>query len=310
MRAVVTGGAGFLGSALVARLRATDPTGHVVVLDDFSVGSPERLADDPGIAVVEGSVLDRGLLDSALAGADVVVHLAALTSVPESVAAPRRYHEVNASGTWEVLDAARRAGGPYCLVASSAAVYGDDPPLPSGEGLPVRPTSPYAASKVAAEAHAAVAQACYGLSVLCLRLFNVFGPGQHPGGPSSPVVPAFLDAALGSRPVEVHGSGEQTRDFVDVDTVIDVLVAAMRRRVASPVPVNVASGSPTSLWQLVTALRGLGLTIDVALAPKRPGDVTHSCGEVTRLRRLFPEVEPRRLVDGLAATLRWFERSR
>ncbi len=310
MKAVVTGGAGFIGSALVARLRAMDPTGHVVVLDDFSVGSPERIVDDPAVAVVEGSVLDRGLLDVALAGAEVVVHLAALTSVPASVTAPRRYHEVNASGTWEVLDAARRAGGPYCLVASSAAVYGDAPPLPSHEGLPVRPTSPYAASKVAAEAHAAVAQACYGLPVLCLRLFNVFGPGQHAGGPSSPVIPAFLEAALASRPLEVHGSGEQTRDFVDVDTVVDVLVAAMRRRVASPVPVNVASGSPTSLRQLVSTLGGLGLPVDVVAAPERPGDVAHSCGEVTRLRRLFPEIEPRRFVDGLAATLRWFELSR
>ena len=301
MRIVVTGGAGFIGSALVRRLDRDQADG--VVVDDFSTGRRTSLAGLRGVTVVEGSILDPDLLEEAFAGAEAVVHLAALSSASESIAAPLRYHEVNATGTLQVLEAARSRGVDHCIIASSAAVYGDAPSLPTAEDHPLRPSSPYGASKVAAEAHAMAAQACFGVSSLVLRPFNVFGPGQRADGQAPPVVPALLDAAVRGRPFTLHGSGNQSRDFIDLATVVEVLVAALRRKVVSSTPVNVASGSGRTLWDVVAGVRDLGFDLDVIKAPARPGDVSHSLGDTGRLRALFPEIEPRPFHVGLVDAL-------
>jgi UDP-glucose 4-epimerase len=305
MRVVVTGGAGFIGANLVRHL-VGEADAEVVVVDDLSTGRLDNLA---GIEteVRTGSILDARLLDEALAGADAVVHLAAVPSVPRSVADPMTSHHANVSGTLEVLQAVRRAGGPYLVLASSSSVYGANPTLPKSEDLRTAPLSPYAVSKLAAEAYALAFANCYGLAVLPFRFFNVFGPLQPAGHAYAAVIPAFVDAALSGKPVPVHGDGEQTRDFTFVGTVARVLSDAVARRVTSEMPVNLAFGTRTSLNDLLGRLEDhLGHRVDRQALPARDGDVRHSQADNSRLLGLFPDVKPVSLDDGLAATLGWF----
>lgn len=308
MRVVVTGGAGFIG-ANTARVLSTTGV-QVVVVDDLSSGLRANL-DGLDVTFHEGSVLDRGLLDVAFTGADAVIHLAAVPSVPRSVVDPMTSHHANATGTLEVLEAARRAGGPQVVLASSSAVYGANPELPKHEGLRPAPMSPYAVSKLATEAYAVAYSHCYGLEVLPLRFFNVFGPLQPAGHAYAAVVPAFVDAALAGRPVPLHGDGSQTRDFTSVGSVAGVLHRAVAERISSPEPVNLAFGSRTSLRELLGMIeRLLGRSVEVERHPLRPGDVPHSQADSTRLRALFPDLEPVALTDGVRETIEWFESER
>lgn len=306
MQIAITGGAGFIGANLAAHL--TSGAHSVVVLDDLSTGRRENL-DGSSAVLMEGSILDAAALDRALDGADAVVHLAARPSVPRSIADPVASHRVNDLGTIEVLEAVRRRGGraPQVLVASSSSVYGANPHLPKHEALAPRPVSPYAASKLATESYALAWGASFGLDVLAVRFFNVFGPLQPAGHAYAAVVPAFVDAALAGRPLPVHGDGTQSRDFTFVGSVCRVLADAVERRVASPEPVNLAFGSRISLLELAAALeRQLGTTLERQHAPVRAGDVPHSQADTARLRGLFPEVEPVGFEDGLEATVAWF----
>jgi UDP-glucose 4-epimerase len=307
-RVVITGGAGFIGANLARSM--LDAGMDVTVLDDLSTGFADNL-DQLDVRLVEGSILDRGLVDRAFAGADAVVHLAALPSVPRSVADPVTTHHVNATGTLEVLEAVRRAGGPYLVVASSSSVYGANPAMPKHEEMRTAPLSPYAVSKLATEAYALSHAYCYGLEVLAFRFFNVFGPLQRAGHAYAAVVPMFVDAALSGQPIPLHGDGTQTRDFTYVGSVARVITEAVRRRVTCPDPVNLAFGSRTSLLELVALLEAvLGHRLDRASLPPRPGDVPHSQADRTRLQSLFPDVEPVPFDVGVEATLRWFEQVR
>lgn len=309
-RVVVTGGAGFIGANLVRRLLEE---GHdVVVVDDLSTGSRANLDEVRDRVVLhEASVLDPAALDTAFAGADAVVHLAARPSVPRSIDDPVATHRANADGTLAVLEAVRRAGGagttPYVVVASSSSVYGANPVLPKREDLVARPRSPYAASKLAAEAYALSYHHSFGLDVLVFRFFNVFGPLQPAGHAYAAVVPAFVDDALAGRPVTLHGDGTQTRDFTYVDSVTAVLADAVARRVVDDEPVNLAFGTRTDLLGVLARLESLlGRPIERVHGPARAGDVAHSSADATRLRALFPDVEPVDLDAGLAATVAWF----
>ena len=304
-RLVVTGGAGFIGANLVRTTTTVPWVDDVVVIDDLSTGNPNNVN---GVAVrfVEGSVLDPALLDETFDGASAIVHLAAMPSVPRSVAEPLRSHEVNATGTINVLDAARRAGRPQVIIASSSSVYGANPQLPKSEDMRPTPLSPYAASKLAAESYALAYADCYGLEVLVFRFFNVFGPLQPPTHDYAAVVPAFVSAALEGEPLHVHGDGLQTRDFTFVDTVVNTLVDAVRRRVSSPDPVNLAFGSRISLLELIAELEQvLGRALPVVHDPPRPGDVRDSQADMTRLTALFPGISPVPLTEGLRATANW-----
>ncbi|MEZ5321590.1 MAG: NAD-dependent epimerase/dehydratase family protein [Microthrixaceae bacterium] len=197
MRVLVTGGAGFIGANLVRHLLAHDT--DVVVLDDLSTGARSNLGD-ADITFVEGSILDTDLLDRVAAGADSIVHLAARPSVPRSVKDPVASHLANATGTVNVLEAARRLDGAQVIVASSSSVYGSNPSLPKHEDLATRPMSPYAASKLATEAYTLAYGATYSMPTLALRFFNVFGPLQAAGHAYAAVIPAFLDAVVAGRP--------------------------------------------------------------------------------------------------------------
>lgn len=303
LRVLITGGAGFIGSNLARRALSH---GHeVTVLDDLSTGYEDNLSG-LGVRFVRGSITDPVVLDAVCAGQDSIVHLAALGSVPRSIKDPLATHEVNITGTFQVLEAARRAGVGHLVFSSSSSVYGKNPALPKHEREWVRPMSPYAVTKLAGEQYVLAYQQSFGLETLAFRFFNVFGPGQRPGHAYAAVIPVFLDRVLAGEPLPVNGTGEQSRDFTYVGTVCTVLLDAVERRVSHDEPVNLAFGTNTTLLELVKQVEAVtGATAAVEFRPPRPGDVAHSQANNDTLRSLFPGVEPVGLAEGLTQTWEW-----
>jgi UDP-glucose 4-epimerase len=239
-------------------------------------------------------------------GNDAVIHLAARPSVQRSLADPLATHQVNATGTMHVLEAARAASA-HVVTASSSSVYGNAALSPKHEDLVTRPISPYGASKLAAESYTLSYGASFGLPVLALRFFNVYGPLQSAGHAYAAVVPAFIEAALGGRPLRVNGDGSQVRDFTYVGTVARVIADAVLEKVASPVPVNLAFGTRVSILELARRLAAvIGAPLEVRHDPPRMGDISDSQAAPGRLADLFPEVAPVSLDEGLAHTVAWF----
>jgi UDP-glucose 4-epimerase len=306
MKVVVTGGAGFIGGNLCRTLVSEPGIDEVVALDDLSTGFRTNLAGLDGVELVEGSILDAEQLDVVVHGADAIVHLAARPSVPRSLADPMASHLTNATGTMEVLEAARRHGLPHVVVASSSSVYGANPELPKREDMATMPISPYAAGKLAAEAATLAYGHSFDLPALAFRFFNVFGPLQAAGHAYAAVVPAFVDAALRGDPLPIHGDGLQTRDFTYVGTVTAVLADAVLRRVTHPGPVNLAFGTRVSLLEVVDVLEEvMGRSLARRHTGPRPGDVRDSQADQRLVRRLFPDIEPVGLDEGLATTVSW-----
>jgi UDP-glucose 4-epimerase len=303
---LITGGAGFIGANLCRRLRLGEEVENVVVLDDLSTGSASNLEGIDAIELVEGSVLDQALVDRVVERAEAVVHLAARPSVARSLEDPVTTHEVNATGTLNILEAARRNRRPQVIVSSSSSVYGANRTLPAHEDLPPAPLSPYAASKLAAEAYALAYGHSFSLPVLVFRFFNVFGPLQRSDHAYAGVVPTFVSAALHGAPLPVDGDGRQTRDFTFVDSVVGVVAAALEGSVTYPAPVNLAFGGRHSVLDLVSELeKVLGRSLEVTHGPARTGDVRDSQADQGRLRALFPHVEPTEFIDGLHLTVEW-----
>jgi UDP-glucose 4-epimerase len=308
MRVVVTGGAGFIGANLCRHLVAHPEVDRVVVVDDLSSGSQANL-DGLEVEILVGSILDDVVLDGALTGAASVVHLAARPSVPRSIADPVASHEVNATGTMRVLEAVRRHSIAHVAVASSSSIYGANPIIPKHEDLAPAPRSPYAASKLATESYTLAWSEVWGFDALAFRLFNVFGPLQPAGHAYAAVIPAFVDAALADRSVEVHGDGRQTRDFTFVDTVCEILTRAVVGRVRCDRPVNLAFGGRFDLLTVLEMLEEiLGHPVARQHVPRRPGDVRDSQADHARLEALFPGVTPVPLEEGLRCTVDWFRR--
>lgn len=306
MHVLVTGGAGFIGSNLVKHFNEHFPAVTVTVFDDLSSGSLSNM-DGTTCSFIEGSILDYDALLSAAEGVDAVVHLAAIPSVPRSVAAPRPTHDANATGTLNVLEVSRERNVSHVSVASSSSVYGSNPALPKGENTWTRPLSPYGVSKLATEGYAVAYKASYGLPTIAFRFFNVFGPGQSANHAYAAVIPRFLDAAMNGRPLIIEGDGAQSRDFTYVGTVCAVLADATVRRVSPDGPVNLAFGTNTTVLTLAHTL-GTLMEIDLERVHTLPrvGDVFASQADGVLVRELFPAVTPVALEVGLAATIEWF----
>ncbi len=304
MKVLVTGGAGFIGSNLVRRLLAG---GHEpIAFDDFSTGLESNLAGLE-VEVVRGTLVDAEAVARAADGVDAIVHLGARGSVPRSLEYPVATHEANATGTLNVVEAARHSGT-YVVMSSSSSVYGANPLLPKIERTWTQPLSPYAASKLAGEGYMLGYQASYGLPTLVFRFFNVFGPWQRPDHDYAAVVPKWLWKAMKGQVIEVHGDGTQTRDFTYVDSVVDVLMDAIERRVSLDSPINLAFGRRHSLLDLLERIESsLGVTPKVEFVAPRVGDVRNSENDPALLMETFPEVEPVDLDPALARTAAWLE---
>ncbi len=302
---LVTGGAGFIGSNIgEALIRRGDA---VRVLDDFSTGRRENLATLTGVELVEGDLRAAATVRRAVAGVDGVFHQAALRSVPRSVDDPLSSNEVNVTGTLVLLQACREAKVRRLVYASSSSCYGDDPALPKVETLPTRPVSPYAVSKLAAEHYCHVFARLYGLETVSLRYFNVFGPRQNPESKYSAVIPRFLDQALKGEPLEIHGDGEQSRDFTYIDNVVQGNLLAMSTPGVSGETFNVACGTRHSLLAIADAIGDfLGFQPPRNHVGARAGDVRHTLADIGKAERVLgfrPSVD---FAEGMRRTCAYF----
>lgn len=305
MKVLVTGGAGFIGSHLVRAL--LDRGDEVVVLDDFSTGRRENLDGLEGpLRVVEGDLRDTAARDDAVAGCDGVLHHAAEISVPRSIEDPVHCTDVNVTGTVAMLESARRAGATRFSLASSCAVYGDaGDGAPRGEEDELRPISPYAASKLAAEHFVSAAARLHGMRAVSLRYFNVYGARQDPASPYAAVVPKFIEAHAGGRSPTIFGDGRQTRDFVHVEDVVRANLCALEASAeAAGRSINVGTGRSVELLELSAEIgRLLGSDARPDLQPERAGDLRHSRARVERARDLLGFEARDDLESGLRKTL-------
>jgi nucleoside-diphosphate-sugar epimerase len=287
-RALVTGGAGFIGSHLADRLISEGF--EVNVLDDFSTGCLENIKDYLNclrFRLIRGDVRRKGVVREALRDVDYVFHLAAIASVPLSMSKPKLVNEVNVSGTLNLLWESLRFNVKRFIFTSSCAVYGEPAYMPIDEEHPINPVSPYAASKISAEHYCKAFHKAYGLETVILRLFNVYGPRQE-RSPYSGVIAKFIDALKSGRVPTIFGDGEQTRDFIYVDDVVDALILASRRSECAGMTFNIGSGIETSINQIAYKLiKIFGLNIKPTHLEPRVGDVRRSCANINKARDIL-----------------------
>jgi UDP-glucose 4-epimerase len=303
-KVAVTGGAGFIGSNLSLRLMSEGF--QVVVIDDLSTGLFTNLninASD----FHQVSITDQKALAIALKGCETIFHLAARGSVPRSIKNPMATHNVNTNGTLNVLEIARETGA-HVIFSSSSSVYGRNMQLPKDESMWLGPMTPYAASKLSAEAYLQAYSSAYDLPVTLLRFFNVFGPRQRPDHEYAAVIPKWIWLAMQSHPIDVYGDGNATRDFTYVDTVIDIAMTAMIEKVTTEGAVNVAFGNRISLNETIDLLKTYFPALEVNYKENRAGDVRESQNSPRLLSQLFPIVKPRLFEDALGETIYWLKK--
>jgi len=304
MKLLVTGGAGFIGSHLVERLLAGGEA--VRVLDNLSTGKRGNLPSHPALEFLEGDIRDRTTVDAAVAGVDAIVHLAAVASVQASVDDPVGTHATNFDGTLNLLEAARHARVTRFLFASSAAVYGDNAQLPVSEDFAPNPLTPYAADKLAGEHYLSFYHRKFGLRTTAFRFFNIYGPRQDPSSPYSGVISIFVERLGAGLPVTIFGDGRQTRDFVYVGDLADLLVRAVGESGTAGAVVNVGRGVEYSLLELLTTLeRVSGRALERRQEAARVGDILRSCADTRRLVSLLGFVPVTTMEAGLAELLRY-----
>ncbi len=305
---LVTGGAGFIGSALVRGLLAEADVGRVVVVDNLLTGKRANLREiREDIEFHELDIRDGAALEKVFNGINVVFHEAAIPSVPRSIAEPELSHDVNVNGTFSVLLAAHRQGVKRVVYAASSSAYGDTPTLPKVESMTPNPKSPYAVQKLLGEYYGKTFWEVYGLETVSLRYFNVFGPRQDPGSPYSGVLSVFCKAILEGRAPTIFGDGEQSRDFTYVDNVVRLnLLAARSANVAGKV-YNGGIGGRYSLnetWSLLGKIAGM--RIEPEFSPARDGDVRDSQAEIAAARRDLGYDPVVGFEEGLRRTLDWY----
>ncbi len=301
MNFLITGAAGFLGSSLANQLARE---GHQVRgLDDLSTGDPHSLA--PDVHFTRGDVSDRPKLWTLLQEVDVVYHLAARVSVPESILYPRDYNLVNVGGTVALMEAMRDVGVGRVVLASSGAVYGDLGEQPLKETVTPNPRSPYAVSKLAAEYYVRTIGGLWGIETVSLRIFNAYGPGQHLPASHPPVVPHYLKQALRGGTLVAHGDGSQTRDYVYVDDVVSGLVAAATAPNINGLVLNIGSGKETSISELIKCVQDVtGSNSEVIHNPKTSGGVSQLCADLTLANQKLNYRPSIGLAEGLRLTLK------
>ncbi|MBN1813019.1 MAG: SDR family oxidoreductase [Anaerolineae bacterium] len=303
---LVTGGAGFIGSNIVEELVRRGE--RVRVLDDFSTGKRENLSAFIGhIELVEGDLRDLPAVHQAVAGVDCVLHQAALPSVQRSVDNPLATHAVNATGTLNLLSAAREAGVKRVVYAASSSIYGDSPKLPKREDMLPRPKSPYAVSKLTGEQYCQAFTEVYGLETVCLRYFNVFGPRQDPTSQYSGVIPLFITAMLRGEAPTVHGDGLQSRDFSYISNVVHANLLAAAAPGAAGRVFNIACGERYTLLDMIAALNDiLGTQIEPVYTEPRVGDVRHSLADISAAEEALGYRVLVDFYDGLRQTVAWY----
>jgi UDP-glucose 4-epimerase len=301
MNFLITGAAGFLGSSLANQLARE---GHQVRgLDDLSTGNPQSLA--PDVHFTRGDVSDRPKLWTLLQEVDVVYHLAARVSVPESILYPRDYNLVNVGGTVALMEAMRDVGVGRVVLASSGAVYGDLGGQTLKETVTPNPRSPYAVSKLAAEYYVRTIGGLWGIETVSLRIFNAYGPGQHLPASHPPVVPHYLKQALRGGTLVAHGDGSQTRDYVYVDDVVSGLVAAATAPNINGLVINIGSGKETSISELIKCVQDVtGSNSEVIHNPKTSGGVSRLCADLTLANQKLNYRPSIGLPEGLRLTLK------
>jgi len=302
-RTVVTGGAGFIGSHLAEELASRGY--YVVILDDLSTGRTENievLLQNKDVQFVQGSITNLPLLHKLFQGVESVFHQAAIPSVPRSIENPLASHEVNITGTMNVLLAARDNHVKKVIYASSSSVYGDTPTLPKREDMPPNPQSPYAVTKLAGEYYCRVFQEVYGLPTVCLRYFNVYGPRQDPNSQYAAVIPRFINRVSQGEPPVIYGDGEQTRDFTFVEDAIEANILAAESEATGVF--NIGKGEKISINQLAELIISLaGSNLKPVHSAPRPGDVRHSLADISKAKAF--SYQPRySLEEGLGETVK------
>ena len=305
-KVVVTGGAGFIGSHLTEELVKCGY--NVTIVDDFSTGKQaniEKLLKNDSVRLIEGSIMDIDLLQKIFRDVRTVFHVAAIPSVPRSIEAPQPSHHVNATGTLNVLIAARDNKVSKVIYSSSSSVYGDTPVLPKREDMLPGPLSPYAVAKLAGEYYCRVFQEVYGLSTVCFRYFNVFGPRQNPNSQYAAVIPRFIKNCIEGVSPEIYGDGEQTRDFTFVRDVVQANLLAGENEASGIY--NISRGKNITINLLTSMIIELtGSVIQPIYKESRPGDIKHSLADISKARTFGYNPEYT-LKSGLDNTIEWFK---
>ena len=302
MRVLVTGGAGFVGTNLTLSL--LEHGYDVKIFDDLSTGLEQNIPKDAEF--INASILDTSNLNNAIKECEVVVHLGARGSVPRSIKDPIATHDVNSSGTLNVLEAARSSGSHY-IFSSSSSVYGSNMTLPKSENMVLRPLTPYAASKMSGEALSLAYAKSYELPVSTFRFFNIFGPWQRPDHEYAAVLPKWISKCLKGNEIEVFGDGLQTRDFTYVGTVVNIILSCISKKILHPEPVNLAYGNNISLNQVLEIMKFNFPTLNVKYLPPRKGDVLYSKNDPKLIKTLYPDITRDKFEVSLQKTIDWFK---
>jgi len=303
LKFLVTGGAGFIGSNIVEALLKR---GHTVrILDNFSTGRRENIIDfKTDVEIVEGDIRSYHIVKKAVKGIEIILHEAALPSVPRSINDPITSNEVNVGGTLNILDAAKDANVKRVVFASSSSIYGDNPELPKNEGMTPRPLSPYAVSKLTGEHYLHVFNKLYGLETIALRYFNVFGPRQDPTSQYSAVIPKFIRAIKKDISPTIFGGGNQSRDFTYVANVVEANILSATADCQTPISMNCATHGQVTLNELVKEINDyLGKNIKPIYAEPRAGDIKHSFASIDLIKETLSYKPTHLFKDGLIKTI-------
>ncbi len=312
MRILVTGGAGFIGSNLVEQLLLDERVVAVRVLDNLATGSLkniEQFFTNPKFEFIEGDIRSYATCLEACDGIDLISHQAALGSIPRSINDPLTTNDVNISGTLNIFTAAKEKNIKRVVYAASSSTYGDHPGLPKLEDKIGNPLSPYAVTKYVNELYARVYANLYGIELIGLRYFNVFGPKQNPNGPYAAVIPIFAEAILNNKSPLINGDGHHTRDFTYVDNAVQANILSFFTTNSKAVNqvYNIACGHKTSLLELFDGLKKeAGSSLQATHGPERQGDVKHSLADISKANQLLGYSPSMSVEEGLKKTFQWY----